>query len=58
MMLCGLEDLVRLTSMSLLDIVVCTYYGDGLFDVSVFNGRCLEKPFLDQQLVLGILISC
>lgn len=54
MMLRGLQEVVRVTCLRLFDTVLFTYYGDGIFDVSVFNEQCVEKPVLEDNRFLGI----
>lgn len=53
----GLEEMFRITSLSLFEIVLFTYYGGGLFHASIFNVECVEKPITNDNLVLGTNLS-
>lgn len=53
-LLFDLEDFCRLISLSLLDTLLFTYYGDVVFDVSAFSGSGVEKVIRDDRLLLNI----
>lgn len=49
----GLQEVFRLTCLSVLDILLLTYYSDGVFDVSAFASDCVEKPIRNLSLSAG-----
>lgn len=51
----GMQELFRQTTLSLFEILVFTYNGEGVFDVSVFSTQCVEKPLLDNVMNTGTL---
>lgn len=53
----GLEEIFRITRLSLFETVLFTYIGDGLFEISVFNVQCIEKPLMDDYILSGINLS-
>lgn len=45
----GLDDVFQFTSLQNFEVLLFTYYGEGLFDVSAFRTSCIEKqlPVVD-----------
>lgn len=49
----GLHEVFRSTCLSVLDTLLFTYYGDGVFHISAFAGDCVEKPVENISLPIG-----
>lgn len=52
--LSGLQRVFKLTLLKPLEIVLFTYYSEGVFDDSVFGGDCIEKTIMNDSPILGI----